>query len=196
MKKLIVFDLDGVLIDSLPNMKLSWDTVRLTHNIETPFESYQKHIGKPFPDIMNALGVPLKVQSTYEEASEQNIDKVKLYEGAFDTLTVLKQNYKIAICTSKGEKRTNLILEQLPDFDWVCSPTMGLRGTPAPDQLLHTMAFCNSEPSETIYIGDMQTDYECAKRAGVDFIHAKYGYGEVECEVSLKSITNLNSLLD
>mgnify|MGYP001418802835 CR=1 FL=1 len=32
-------------------------------------------------------------------------------------------------------------------------------------------------------------------RAGVDFIHAEYGYGEVECEVSLKSITNLNSLL-
>ena len=112
MKKLIVFDLDGVLIDSLPNMKLSWDTVRHTHNIETPFESYQKHIGKPFPDIMNALGVPLKVQSTSEEASEQNIDKIKLYEGAFDTLTILKQNYKIAICTSKGEKRRNI------SYDW------------------------------------------------------------------------------
>ena len=196
MKKFIVFDLDGVLIDSLPNMKLSWDAVRLTHNIETPFESYKKHIGKPFVQIMDALGVSRDVQTTYEETSEQNLDMIDLYDGVFNTLTDLKQNYKIAICTSKSERRTDLLLERLPEFDFVCPPTMGLRGKPAPDQLLYTMAFCNTEPSETVYIGDMQTDYECAKRAGVDFIHAKYGYGEVECEVSLESITNLNLLLD
>ena len=43
------------------------------------------------------------------------------------------------------------------------------------------MAFCNVDPHETYYVGDMQSDMFCANRAGVDFIHAKYGYGEVEC---------------
>ena len=42
------------------------------------------------------------------------------------------------------------------------------------------MAFCNVDPHETYYVGDMQSDMFCANRAGVDFIHAKYGYGEVE----------------
>ena len=47
------------------------------------------------------------------------------------------------------------------------------------------MAFCNVDPIDTVYIGDMQSDYECAQRAGVDFIHANYGYGQVKCEVSV-----------
>ena len=55
MKKLIAFDLDGVLIDSLKNMEMSWDIVKLHHNIEVPFDEYRKHIGKPFFDILDEL---------------------------------------------------------------------------------------------------------------------------------------------
>jgi phosphoglycolate phosphatase-like HAD superfamily hydrolase len=81
--------------------------------------------------------------------------------------------------------------EKLPDFDWVCAPKQGLRGKPSPDQLLYTMAFCNVDPIDTVYIGDMQSDYECAQRAGVDFIHANYGYGQVKCEVSVDQISQV-----
>ena len=120
-----------------------------------------------------------------------------------DEKFVKEKGYKIAICTSKDIVRVKKVIASLildgkkfPEFDYVCSPKQGLRGKPAPDQLLNTMAFCNVDPHETYYVGDMQSDMFCANRAGVDFIHAKYGYGEVECEVSLESIKNLISLLD
>ena len=207
MKKLFVFDLDGVLIDSLSNMEMSWNCVQKTHKIEIPFSEYKKQIGKPFFDILTELGITKNqknIKKTYDEASNMGLDEVKLYPNTIETLKKIKsKGYKIAICTSKDFERVKKVIASLildghdfPSFDYVCSPKKGLRGKPAPDQLLNTIAHCNVDPHETIYVGDMESDMYCANRAGVDFIHAEYGYGEVECEVSLKSIKNLISLLD
>ena len=197
MKKLYVFDLDGVIIDSLPNMKLSWGDVQLNHNVDVPFEEYAKHIGKPFYDILKEIGVTENlenIKATYDQSSSKRVDQVQLYPGAIDTLNTLKERgCKIAICTSKDGTRVREILKklELPEFDHVCSPKQGLRGKPSPDQLLNTIAFCNEDPKDTVYIGDMISDYECALRAGVDFIHANYGYGQVKCEHSVDQIDNL-----
>ena len=199
MKKLYVFDLDGVLIDSLTNMKNSWGIVQLEHNIDIPFSEYEKHIGKPFFDILTAIGIHeshSSIKLTYDEASIQG-DEIRLYPNVIETLKELKkQGSKIAICTSKDVKRVNYVIEQfkLPKFDWVCAPKKGLRGKPSPDQLLNTIAFCNEDPKDTVYIGDMQSDYETAQRAGVDFIHANYGYGQVKCELSVNQIEQILSL--
>jgi len=207
MKKLIAFDLDGVLINSIKNMEHSWSVVCSQHNINVPFSEYKKGIGKPFFDILDELGLTdsqQQIKNTYDEASNMILDEVEIYEGAIETLEEIKRKgYKIAICTSKDITRVKKVIASLildgkkfPKFDYVCSPKQGLRGKPAPDQLLNTIAFCNVDPHETYYVGDMESDMYCANRAGVDFIHAEYGYGEVECEVSVKSIKNLISLLD
>ena len=71
---------------------------------------------------------------------------------------------------------------------------MCIRDRPAPDQILFCLAMTQTDPKDAVYIGDMQVDYEAATRAGIDFIHASYGYGK--CDHSVKSIKNLNSLLD
>lgn len=200
MKKLYVFDLDGVLIDSLPNMKLSWGIVQLNHRIEIQFEEYAKHIGKPFNDILEEIGIHhdhASIKKTYDEMSNTMLEKIEIYPKTFEVLKELKnRGCKIAICTSKDGVRAKAVLESLgfPEFDFICSPKKGLRGKPSPDQLLNTIAFCNIDPKDTVYIGDMQSDYECALRAGVDFIHANYGYGQVKCEVSVNQIEQLLSL--
>ena len=199
MKKLYVFDLDGVLIDSLPNMKNSWGIVQLKHKIGVPFSEYEKHIGKPFFDILTELGIHDSqnfIKLTYDEASIQG-DEITIYPDVIETLKELKrQGCKIAICTSKDIKRVNHVIEylKLPKFDWVCAPKKGLRGKPSPDQLLNTIAFCNEDPHDTYYIGDMESDMFCANRAGVDFIHANYGYGQVKCELSVNQIEQILSL--
>ena len=71
MKKLIAFDLDGVLINSIKNMEMSWDIVRLHHKIEVPFEEYKKQIGKPFFDILNELGITI-INSISENQQNRN----------------------------------------------------------------------------------------------------------------------------
>ena len=195
MSKLFVFDLDGVLIDSLPNMEHAWTSVRVKHEINVPFEDYKAQIGKPFPDIMRELGLydrHLEIYETYKTHSRRCLDQIPLYDGVYDTLTELKnQGHKIAICTSKSRETVGLLEHKLPEFDYISCPKQGLRGKPAPDQLLFVMAFCNVDPKDTVYIGDMIYDQQAASRAGVHFEYASWGFGDLECDHTLKSITNL-----
>ena len=68
MTKLFVFDLDGVLIDSLPNMEAAWKAVKVKHEVKNPFSDYKDQIGKPFPEIMKCLGLEkqhLEIYDTY-----------------------------------------------------------------------------------------------------------------------------------
>lgn len=196
--KTYIFDLDGVIIDSKHMMEQSWNLCMLEHNLKQPFSEYFKHIGKPFRDIMKELGVKdiESVKNTYDKSSIELMEYcLEFYEDVETVLGYLKQENKIAVVTSKTFARTNLILEQLDvEFDYVVSPKQGLRGKPAPDQILFCLAMTQTDPKDAVYIGDMQVDYEAATRAGIDFIHASYGYGK--CDHSVKSIENLNSLLD
>lgn len=205
--KAVVFDLDGVLIDSLPNMKMAWGIVQLHHKIDIPFSEYEKHIGKPFFDILTAIGITenhREIKNTYNEASHMTLDEIKIYPHAISTLKELRdRNYKIAICTSKDYDRVlhvfaSLILdgEKFPRFDFICAPKKEIRGKPAPDQLLYTLAHLNVDPKDAYFVGDMQSDKECAERANVKFIHAKYGFGDLKCEHYLDQLSDLTKLLD
>ena len=193
-----IFDLDGVLIDSEHMMKQAWNLCMLEHELEQPFSEYFKHIGKPFRDIMRELDVEdvEAVKHTYDKASIELMEHcLEFYDDVETVLGYLKQENKIAVVTSKTAERTNVILDHLDvEFDYVVSPKKGLRGKPAPDQILFCLAMTQTDPKDAVYIGDMQVDYEAATRAGIDFIHASYGYGK--CDHSVKSIENLNSLLD
>ncbi len=56
-KKLLIFDLDGVLIDSLQNMRLALKQTCLNLEINLEFKNYRKFIGLPFEDIMKKMGI-------------------------------------------------------------------------------------------------------------------------------------------
>ena len=193
--KAYIFDLDGVLIDSKKMMSHAWTKCQLEHNLDQPFSEYFKHIGKPFRDIMKELGIENSdaVKNTYDKASMQLMDEfLVFYPGGEDTLNKLKKGYKIAVVTSKTAERTKVILEKLDvEFDYIVSPKKGLRGKPAPDQILWCLAMINTDPKDAIYVGDMQGDYDASQRAGTGFIHATYGYGNVECELSVDQIDQL-----
>ena len=177
-------------------MEQSWNICELEHKLTQSFEEYFRHIGMPFRDILKVIGIDDNhdaIKHTYDKASIELMEYcLEFYPGVEDTLKELKKNSKLGIVTSKTAERTKLILEKLDvEFDYVVSPKTGLRGKPAPDQLLFAMAMCNVDPQDSYYVGDMQTDYWAAERAGVKFIHVNYGYGKVKCEVSLNQIEQI-----
>jgi len=196
----IIFDLDGVLIDSKENMSFAWSMVRRQCNINIPFENYFTEIGKPFKDILHILGIPeisfTKVEEVYDCYANASCNKITVYDGVKQTLELLKKSYLIGIVTSKPKERTDLILNQLPLFDFVSCPSDHLNGKPSPDQMLYTLKKLKLAPSDAVYVGDMETDYECANAAGVKFIHARYGYGEVKCKHKIERLLDLPKLLD
>jgi HAD superfamily hydrolase (TIGR01549 family) len=201
-KKLVLFDLDGVLLDSRENMELSWVAVCKKHNLNVRFEYYFSKIGRPFKDILNILNIKEQqddIEQTFNEESIQLIHKVSFYDGVKSTLKQLSNNnIKTGVVTSKNTVKTKKILDLLDfAFDIVQTPNNDLQGKPAPDHILYAMSKLNIKNSDVLYIGDMDVDYEAAKRANVDYAHALWGYGVCydENTIKLEQITQLMDII-
>jgi len=198
--KLILLDLDGVIIDSKLNMKKSWQKVRKETEIKVKFEEYFKYIGMPFKKILLKLKIKKNldlIENIYSKESLKNIDNIKLYPKIKNTLKLLKEKkYKIGIVTSKDKKRTKIILKKLNlKFKHVVSPEKKLRGKPFPDQINKAIKLFKSKKSETIYIGDMLCDAKTAKNARVRYVHAKWGYGKSIAKITLKEPLSLVKII-
>ncbi|WP_157944713.1 HAD family hydrolase [Mangrovicella endophytica] len=181
-KRLVLLDLDGVIIDSRHNMELAWTGVQRELGISIPFSRYFAEIGRPFADIMARIGLADQagqVEATYRRVSSQQISDAPLFDGIEAFLrNAARTGVKLGIVTSKDGARTQLVLDRIPvSFAVVMTPGGGLRGKPAPDPLLYAMAQTNTDPAETIFVGDMDSDAEAARRAGLDYVHVEWGYG-------------------
>ena len=93
-KKLIIFDLDGVLIDSLSNMKIALKKTASAMNIRLNFNEYKKHLGLPFEKIMSKMGIRNNVgeiKFNYSYYSKQGIKEIKISKQHIKELSYLKK---------------------------------------------------------------------------------------------------------
>jgi phosphoglycolate phosphatase len=199
-KRLVLFDLDGVLLDSRENMRRSWQKVREQFGTDVTFDRYFSEIGRPFPVIMERLSLSDRapeIEATFRMASMDNLDVLRFYPNVAETLQMLQDaQLKLGIVTSKDLLRTNAILAMLPvTFACVHAPDGKMRGKPAPDHLLMAMALTGVDPAEALYVGDMAADYEAAQRAQIDYAHANWGYGAPPAGECWK-LPNIQALLE
>jgi len=194
--RLVLFDLDGVLLDSEDNMRKSWDVLLTKTGLSIPFEEYFSKIGRPFPDIMEMLGLAneaARLEKLYMTASFDFLRSPTFFPGTFKILKRLREiGVLTGVVTSKDLPRTTAVLKHLPiEFVTVQCPVSGFRGKPAPDYLLLAMAAANCDPADTLFIGDMETDFQSACRAGISYAHVAWGYGK-----PISSAPTLHTWLD
>lgn len=183
-KKLFVFYLDGVLIDSKENMRISWKHVCNKFQLEISFKEYFKNIGKPFQVILDDLNIKHDldlIEKEYFNVSILNEKKILFYENVQYVLDQLvTKNILLSICTSKDFLRTESILKKLSiNFNSINCPNKITRGKPFPDHLINASIAANVDLKFTTYIGDTIIDKQTAENAGVKFIYASYGYGKL-----------------
>ncbi len=65
--KAVLFDFDGVLIDSLMSMQLSWRSVKNKFGIKNSFDEYSKYIGLPFNEILKRLNIDKEIHNIVKE---------------------------------------------------------------------------------------------------------------------------------
>ncbi|MFE2709153.1 HAD-IA family hydrolase [Streptomyces mirabilis] len=177
----LLLDLDGVLVNTRPVMQEAWRAVQQTHGIDLPFEKYEQHLGRPFNDIMERLELADadRIHQTYAEASKAASPLARPFEGVEEVLHAFAAaNWRLGVVTSKPLDRAAPLLAQLGcPFATVRAPGGPGRGKPAPDPLLLALVDLAADPASGTYVGDMEVDREAARRAGVSYVHAAWGYG-------------------
>tara|TARA_X000000950_G_scaffold288332_1_gene404513 strand:- start:9541 stop:10173 length:633 start_codon:yes stop_codon:yes gene_type:complete len=200
-KKIFLFDLDGVLIDSKANMQKSWEALAKKYGVKISFNHYFRYVGYPFIKILKKLKVRSllhkKFEYEYKINSLNNLKLIKIHNGVIKTLKTLKKNKKIVgILTSKERIRTLKILSMLKiKVDLILCPHKNLIGKPNPKQINDLTKKRRVSKEEIVYIGDMRVDKLTAKNAKVDYIHANYGYGKnIKTKYSINKISDIISL--
>lgn len=180
MKKLIIFDLDGVLLNSEPLYKEMNLRFFKQLGAEITDEEYQSFIGISATKMWTYIKEKAGLQQTVEELKEQEKElKYKTLEeaelvptsGVIDLLEYLKQNgHTIAIASSGLKKNIDLILQKLDMakyFDLIVSGEQVQNGKPAPDIFLKAAQHFNHPPEECVVIEDSRNGVLAAKAAGM-----------------------------
>jgi 3-amino-5-hydroxybenzoic acid synthesis related protein len=177
----IVFDLDGVLIDSEPLMRFAFaESYRQVFGAGTaPIEAYLEHMGESFPGIMDQLGLPYTLWEPYRELCQKHIDRIALFAGCRALLEWgALRNLKMAILTGKDCGRTQQILKhfELDHYFNVVVASDQLRcPKPHPEGMLRTLRLLGCPAEGAVMIGDAVSDIVCAQRAGVRAIAVTWG---------------------
>lgn len=182
----VALDFDGVLIDSIELMEMSWQYAMNECNLTIPFELYKNKIGLPFSSILESLEISTDkreaVTFSYEKYSLENADLIKIYPDTVNSLLDLQsKKVKLSVVTSKSKMRTIPLLQSLfPCITFccvICPEDVPLgRGKPCPDPILQACMAAEVDPSNSVYVGDMLSDLEASNRAGVPFVFADWGY--------------------
>ncbi len=197
--KLIIFDVDGVLIDSKKNMQLSWEKLCKKNNIDVKFERYFENIGISFDKILNRLKIFHKqkyLEKNYFLNSKKFASKIKPYNRTNSVLNYLQNKYILSIITSKNKKNTKIFLKKFfpkIQFSLICTPSNKLRSKPHPDLFNYTFKKLKISRKNSIFIGDTFHDLKASKNARTNFILAKYGYNNNKINFK-KSINNISEL--
>jgi 5-deoxy-5-amino-3-dehydroquinate synthase len=177
----IVFDLDGVLIDSFSVMREAFliAYAEVVGNDRPPFEEYSTHLGRYFPDIMRIMGLPLEMEAPFVRESERLAHLVRVHDGVREVVSALRgAGHRLAVATGKSGPRARSLLDRLgliDQFDVVIGSDEVPRPKPAGDIVLHALSVLEVEAEDAMMIGDAVTDLASARAAGVTAVAALWG---------------------
>lgn len=181
----VVFDLDGVVIDSWGLMQRALaEAVAACDAGPPPVDAFRRQLGKPLPRIAEALGLPPRFVSAYVEASRLHADLAAPFPGMVQGLGELHgRGLSLAVSTGKDRERTLEILDRFGLsrlFSVVLAGDDVRYGKPHPEGLERVLDRLGLTPGESLFVGDAVVDVECALATGVPILAVGWGMGEVE----------------
>ena len=215
-KKLFIFDLDGTLVDTAPDFKNSLNYMLKEMNEETiELDEIRNLVGYGARELIRRTAISKGIEHDDKKINDMlkifllhythNIDDDSvLFANVKSVLLFLKEkNIKLAVCTNKMEKLSNLLLEKLGVlhlFDFLVGGDSFPKGKPDPFPLLRICEKLNISKSESIMVGDSITDLKSGHSAGMPVVLVEYGYTENtkiygEADLVINNFSQLKELI-
>lgn len=186
---LLIFDLDGTLIDSKRDIAKSVNlTFRDLGLPEKPNETIYGYVGNGVRKlILDAVGstdvhlINRALEIFRGHYLEHLLDETRLYPGISEVLEHYRQKKK-ALVTNKPHVYAEKILEGLgadKAFDLILGSEPDTHLKPHPEMILKTLASLDTPTSDAVMIGDSLNDIYAARSAGVRSCAVAYGFGDV-----------------
>lgn len=191
-RSIIVFDLDGTLVDTAPDLLDSLNHSLLAGGAKITdtkgFHQYVGHGGRVMIERAYKAQQRLLAAEEHDRLFEvflehygQNIPgRSQPYPGVPDALTRLADaGYLLAICTNKTDSFSKRLIEALgmtARFAAICGSDAFAFRKPDPRHLTATIAQARGDPRRAVMVGDSQTDIDTAKAAGIPVVAVDFGY--------------------
>lgn len=186
----IFFDLDGTLWNSTTQIMASYKEFAQNRGLKMPsYEVFMSAMGltnlnfvkRLFPDISDAEALSLFSEaSAYENIyiGEHGADQ---FDGVYEMFEELSKKYKLCIISNCGVGYIEAYMKSMKTgkyiFDHLSHGDTGLTKAENISIVKDRNGFSNP-----IYVGDTILDMQSAEIAGIDFIHAGYGFGKFPCK--------------
>ncbi len=196
--RLVVFDLDGTLVDSRQDLAAATnDVLAELGAAPLPMSAVTRMVGDGARMLVARALEAAAVEADLDAAvaafhrtyAARLTETTRPYEGIPELLESLARTATLAVLTNKPLVPTQRLLDA---FGWT-SHFAGVIGgdgpfarKPEPAGLLALMAEAKVPPAHTVMVGDSMADVEVARRAGVGMCFAEYGFGWVRGDIQLR----------
>jgi len=193
LPRLVMFDLDGTLVDSVPDLATAVD--RMLAELGRPpagLERVRQWVGNGARVLVRrALAGGLDHSAVGEAETEQALARfldiyadchelITLYPGVHELLEALSTAaVELAVVTNKPERFVAPLLEQVGlggYFRWIIGGDTLPQQKPDPAALLQVMRLAGVSQAQSLFVGDSRTDVLAARAAGVPCVAVSYGY--------------------
>ncbi len=192
---IVVFDLDGTLVDTAPDLIHTLNTILEAESIPAlAFETARPMIGAgvrplleralaergrfPGEAAMDALFA--RYIRSYQDHIADHSRPYPGLEGALDRLGA--HGFALAVCTNKYESLSLRLLDALgltQRFAAICGQDTFSMKKPDPETLRLTIARAGGDPARAVMVGDSETDVSVARAAGIPVIGVDFGYTRI-----------------
>ena len=185
----VLFDLDGTLIDTAPDMANALNLLLLEQGMaELPYHSIRPVVSNGsvalvklgFGDIDDAERMDYLKQRYLDIYQAHLCEDSKLFDGMSELLTLIESlDMNWGVVTNKPGWLTNPLMEQIGLFERAACIVSGdttQNRKPHPEPMYHACLAAGSEAEHCIYVGDARRDIEAGNNAGMKTLVAMYGY--------------------
>ena len=192
----VLFDLDGTLIDSAPDLGAAADKMRTDRGMPSlDYALYRPMAGSGAKGMLEIAFGMAPEHSDYEDFKEEFLSNYEqamkvhsvIFDGVQDLLLHLQEmGLKWGVVTNKSQRFTLPLTSQIPLFasaQAIVSGDTTLHAKPHPEPLFEAARRMQLSPEQCWYVGDDERDIVAGKAAGMTTVAAHYGYLGSQAEV-------------